>query len=72
MDEIEQYRLDAVDENSDRIEEYSLASLMSSCIDFSDKLSKLERIGKEMGVEVMTTTNIMLSMLPKGLNMPGG
>lgn len=55
VDEIDQYSLDAVDANDNRIEKYSLVPLISLWIDFTEELSKVESFAED-GVNVMSIT----------------
>ena len=72
VNQLENYRLDAVNANGDRDEEFSLVALMSSCLDFASELSELETMAKKMGATVMTTTKYHAEYAGEGIEYAWG
>ena len=52
-------------------EYYSLQLLMSSCVDFATEITELQAKGKELGVEVITTSKYHAEIVGKGSNTHG-
>ena len=71
-EQIHKYRLDAVNDNGEQDEEYSLVALMSSCLDFAEEKSELEATAIEMGAKVMTTTKYHAEYAGEGIEYAWG
>lgn len=52
--------------------EYSLLSLMESCLDFANKITELQSMGKEPGVEVMITPKFHADIAGEGIEYAWG
>ena len=69
---ISAYKLFAYDDEGELITEYSLRTLMSSCLDYAYEQTQMEYIANQMGTRVICTTKYHAEMAGEGIEFSWG